>query len=323
MSFRLQFGGITVVRSPDTLAKVNVDGTYYNRFANLLDEGSSHTISQDSAQLTPNGKTQYVWNAWSDGGLRTHMVTGHIAGDSITATDCAKYKLQVTIAGTGTVASSPAVNHTAGVFLAKNTTETMTATAGSGNSFYCWSGDAKSAANPLNLTMTRPFVLTSAFAAPLAITSGAPTGPVMGKTYSFAVTTSGGYGTTSWQVTNGALPSGLSLSPSTGVVSGVPSQAGNSSATVQVTSCAHTVSTTLSFTVTEPTLALTSVLNQLLGISSSLSTDDITYLDLLGNNDSKLDVSDFLGWVNHNQISPAPPARQAVQAAGGEGRAAP
>ena len=90
-----------------------------------------------------------------------------------------------------------------------------------------------------------------------------------------------------------------------------------------MTSGSQTANTTVNLTVTEPTLALTSVLNQLLGISSSLSTDDITYLDLLGNNDSKLDVSDFLGWVNHNQISPAPPARQAVQAAALQGRAAP
>ena len=62
-----------------------------------------------------------------------------------------------------------------------------------------------------------------------------PTGQVS-QAYSGTLTAGGGTGSGyTWSVTSGSLPTGLSLAPSTGVVSGTPSAAGTSSVTVQVT----------------------------------------------------------------------------------------
>jgi hypothetical protein len=53
--------------------------------------------------------------------------------------------------------------------------------------------------------------------------------------YSQTLTATGGSGTYTWSVTGGTLPVGLSLASSTGVISGLPTTAGTSSVTFQVT----------------------------------------------------------------------------------------
>lgn len=56
---------------------------------------------------------------------------------------------------------------------------------------------------------------------PIAFTGNLPAGEV-GVTYSYAPTVTGGSGTQSWSVISGTLPSGLSLSPTTGAITGIP-----------------------------------------------------------------------------------------------------
>jgi len=53
--------------------------------------------------------------------------------------------------------------------------------------------------------------------------------------YSQALSVTGATGGTTWAVTSGALPAGLTLAPSTGLISGTPTTAGGSTFTVQVT----------------------------------------------------------------------------------------
>lgn len=62
----------------------------------------------------------------------------------------------------------------------------------------------------------------------------APAGTV-GFSYSLTLSASGGQSPYTWSLISGALPSGLSLNPSTGVLSGVPTASGTSNFTVQAT----------------------------------------------------------------------------------------
>ena len=73
-------------------------------------------------------------------------------------------------------------------------------------------------------------------AAPTITTASTlPTGEV-GIAYSETLGASGGSGTyTNWSITAGTLPDGLSLGSSTGVISGIPTTAGTTTITVQVT----------------------------------------------------------------------------------------
>ncbi|SEB07089.1 ice-binding family protein [Leifsonia sp. 21MFCrub1.1] len=64
-----------------------------------------------------------------------------------------------------------------------------------------------------------------------AITSGTPTGAVVGTPYSFTVTASGTPAPT-YAVTAGTLPVGLTLNPTTGVISGTPTTPGSSTVTI-------------------------------------------------------------------------------------------
>ncbi len=317
VTFQLRFGGITVVRATDTLAKVKVDSVAYGRFTGLFADGSSHAISMDSAQTSANGKSQFVWTAWSDAGARTHSITGKFAGDSISATVGTKYQVKATTQGTGAVASAPAVDHTNGAFVDKNSTVTLTATAGSGQVFERWTGDTNVAVNPLVLTMAKPYSVVATFNPTLAVSSGAPANPVVGKAYTFNLTAAGGTGQYAWALTGGALPAGLSLAAS-GAITGTPTASGTFNVTAQVTSGVQAVSSPLAITVTEPALAVANTLGVLLGTGGTLSADDKAYLDIVGNKNGVYDVGDFLAWVDHTNATPAAPAAPPAAVAAGE-----
>ncbi|WP_175529087.1 beta strand repeat-containing protein [Granulicella pectinivorans] len=84
---------------------------------------------------------------------------------------------------------------------------------------------------PYTTTAQRTIVIAAGGAA-LSLT-GNPTAGTVGTAYSTAFQAAGGTGPYTYSLTSGALPSGLSLSASTGVVSGTPTAAGTSGFTVQ------------------------------------------------------------------------------------------
>ena len=297
MTFKLAFGGPTIVRASDTLAQVSVDGTKYQRFAQLLNPGTTHTIVIDSAQVTTDGLRQFVFQSWSDAGARSHDITGQLAGDSISAAVSTRFRVRATTSGGGTITSYPAGNVTSGVYVLKDSTFSLKATPSSGKIFGGWSGDTTSSADSIRLTVSKPYTLTAAFFDQLAASAGTPAAPVMGKSYSHTLTATGGTGTYSWQVASGALPDGLSLGTG-GAITGIPSKTGSFSATARVTSGSQTADVTVALTVTAPALITADVISHILGTRQPLSADDLKYLDLLGNNSGGFDVGDFLAWVN-------------------------
>jgi hypothetical protein len=91
----------------------------------------------------------------------------------------------------------------------------------------------------------------SVMAAPLTITSTLPSG-TDGTAYSAPLKVSGGTPAYTWSITSGSLPAGLSLSATTGVISGTPTVSGTSSFTATVSdnsNPAETKSATSSITV--------------------------------------------------------------------------
>ena len=298
VAFRLRFGNLTIVRGSDTSAMVSVDAVNYHSYRNLLDDGSTHSLSVADTQFS-GGSNQTRWRfaSWSDGGLRTHDITGFLSGGTITATLNRDFKLIATAGAGGTIASSPVVN-LAGEFIVEGSPVQLTATPDSGLFFGCWSGDTVSSNPVITLPMSRPYTVGAAFASLLAISSGAarPSG-VMGAAYADTLRVTGGSGTNSWSVTGGALPQGVSLAAATGVVSGFPRATGSYSYTATAVSCTQTQSRAFNFSATEPTLATGDVVAQILGPTAPLNADQVRYLDYLGNNNGSFDVGDFLAWV--------------------------
>ncbi len=95
--------------------------------------------------------------------------------------------------------------------------------------------------------------------APLTITTVAPlfTGTT-GTAYSQTFTASGGQPPYTWSIVSGSLPTGLTLSPSTGIVQGTPPTAGTSNFTIQVADSAGAkTSQPFSIVVSPPVLTIT------------------------------------------------------------------
>jgi hypothetical protein len=298
MSFRVQFGGFSLVRASDTTATVQFDSLNYNVFRGLLANASSHAVGVADTQFTNSGRNRFRYQSWSDAGARLHAISGTFAGETLIATLAMDFKTQIATVGNGTVGQSPAADATG--FVPSGAPDTLTASPSGGFVFDGWTGDTTGSNLILALPMARPYNVTVTFSPTLVISSGAtrPNG-VMGAAYSDALAVTGGNGTNHWHVVSGALPTGVTLSLG-GVLSGFPQQTGNFSYTARDTSGLQVSQLAFSFNVTAPTLLTADVVGQLLTGFSALSADQLRYLDYLGNNNGPTveDVGDFLAWVN-------------------------
>ena len=84
--------------------------------------------------------------------------------------------------------------------------------------------DGLSSARPLSIRVAAPLQIT---------TVSLPDGSV-GAAYSQSIVATGGQTPITWSITVGSLPAGLTLNPSTGVISGTPTSVGTSAFTAQV-----------------------------------------------------------------------------------------
>ncbi len=324
MSIRLRFGGVTVVRATDTSAVVLVDNVTYNVFRDLLVEGSSHTVEVADTQFSPSGRTRFTFVSWSDGGARMHAITGNFAGDTITATLDRAHMVTVDASppSGGTVATNPP--GVSGTLIAHGSPVEVTAVDTSTSLVWDgWIGDTTASATTITLPMTRPYGVTARFSPPLALTSaGARPNGVMGATYSDTLRATGGTGSYTWQNLD-PLPAGLTLSPATGVVSGRPGASGNFSYQARVTSGIQTQTQTFTLSISVPVLVQANVVARILNPNAAtLTADELSYLDVIGNANGFFDVGDFLAWVQATGATPAGASRATARArpAGGAAR---
>ncbi|MFZ4857456.1 MAG: putative Ig domain-containing protein [Desulfuromonadaceae bacterium] len=98
------------------------------------------------------------------------------------------------------------------------------------------------------LTRTDSKVFTIYVDSPLSITSTLSNG-VVGTVYNQTLSTSGGFAPVTWTVTSGALPAGLTLNSSSGVISGTPTTAAVSTFVITATDAVARTNSK-SFTVT-------------------------------------------------------------------------
>jgi Putative Ig domain len=115
-----------------------------------------------------------------------------------------------------------------------------------------------------NPALTKSVSLSFVVVVPaLSITTSSLPSGTQGTSYSNAITATGGTTPYTWSIKSGSLPAGLSLAPSTGLISGTPTASGNFSITVSVKDSSSAVQTAsaplaLSVSASSTPLAITS-----------------------------------------------------------------
>ena len=165
MRFRVTFGATTVVSASDTNALIRVDGVPVHVYRSLLASGSPHTIAIDSTQTSADGRTQYLFAGWSDGGARSHSIVAPPTDTTFMAAVARKYLISLTVVGAGTVNATRVIDPVSGTFLAQGDSVTLTPVPGAGSVFAGWAGDTVTGAAVLAIRATRPFALAATFAA--------------------------------------------------------------------------------------------------------------------------------------------------------------
>ena len=152
-------------------------------------------------------------------------------------------------------------------------------------------------------------------AAAVAITSpSARRVAVMGAAYADTVRATGGNAVFDWRVVGGALPAGLSLEPA-GVLSGTPTVGGTFRFTAMATSDGLSAQREFELTVSKPVIAASVVLDHLLAGSSTLTADERSFLDLLGNRNGRVDLGDVRAWlVDVGAVPAGAPPSQSMSA---------
>ena len=164
MSFRVSFP-VTLVRASDTAAVIQVDGASYRVYRNVLNQGTSHTVSVADTQYTAAGRTRQRFVSWSDGLARTHGFTAGATPDTLIVTLARAHQLSYVATSGGTIAASD----TSGSFLAEATPVTLTANdTSSVRAFVSWAGDTVSKSLSITLRMNRPYAVRAVFLAPIA-----------------------------------------------------------------------------------------------------------------------------------------------------------
>jgi len=161
IAFRLEVGGLTTVEASESSVMVRVDGTSYQRFEDVLEPGSVHTVDVDSLVTSTDGRTRRRFESWSDGGARSHEFTATVEGDSLVAAISTSYRVRVTSTGSGTIATTPAGTDD---FYDHGTTVSLVARPATGFVFDRWQGDLTSLSDSIALSsVTRPYDLEARF----------------------------------------------------------------------------------------------------------------------------------------------------------------
>ena len=261
-----------------------------------LPAGTTGTAYNQTLAAT-GGMTPYTWSVTSGSlpvGISLNASTGAVTGIP-TVSGTSSFTVQVTDANNVKITKALSIVINAGTltittaslpdsYVSSSYSQTLTASGGSTPFTWSISSGTLPAGLSLNATSggitgtpttsgTKTFTvqvkdsgartatksLSIAVDAALAISTTSLSAGYVGVAYSQALTGTGGKTPYSWSISSGALPAGLSISASTGAISGTPTTGGNGTFTVQLKD-ANNVMTTKSFTLTvNPALSISTL----------------------------------------------------------------
>ncbi|MFQ5549855.1 MAG: putative Ig domain-containing protein [Gemmatimonadales bacterium] len=136
-----------------------------------------------------------------------------------------------------------------------------------------------------------------------------PPDATVGARYAVLLTVDPSVGTPTFSIAGGALPAGLGLDAVTGLVSGVPTESGVFDVRIAALAGSLRGFARWELRVIEPSITAQTAIDEILGITGSLSDDQMNFLDIAGNNDGTFNVGDVrahlrrLGQLNTSIIA--------------------
>ncbi len=306
MRIVVSFGA--VVRASDSLALITVDGVAYSRFENVMELSRNYEISMADVQITADGRREFTFQSWSDGGTRTHTIVDPPAGDSIIAQVATRYRVLASKAGQGSVSDTSGAAVESGVLVDDGSSVTLVAVPAAGMVLDGWSGDTTATGDTLTVLVDRPFDITATFYPVIALLDSTLSPAIMGAAYAAQLRVGGGAGSGTYvvNVVSGSLPAGLAFQAAVdgGQLLGVPEETGVFDVSIVVTSSNLSATLDLQLQVNAPPVEVDRLVDQLIDGGQLLTADEVRYLDLLGNTNGGFDLGDFLAWLNTGAGAP-------------------
>lgn len=153
-------GAVTIASHPVGLSVTVDDGGCTTPCVFHWATGSNHTITTSNQAGSPGNR--YLFNAWSDGGAASHVITASLEATTFTAGFTTQNLLSglVVPAGSGSIAANPI---SADGYYDSGTSVQLTATATAANIFSNWSNDLSGAGNPQSVVLSAPRTVTANF----------------------------------------------------------------------------------------------------------------------------------------------------------------
>jgi hypothetical protein len=114
-------------------------------------------------------------------------------------------------------------------------------------------------------------------------------------------------GTVTWDLLDGALPPGLELGATSGVISGIPTEDGSYEFVVRATAGERRGFARFALTIGEPAITVTDAVDAVLGVEGALTADGERFLDIHGNQNGLYDIGDLRAYLRAEGVLTAPP----------------
>ena len=201
----------------------------------------------------------------------------------------------------GVLTSTPA---SADLWFPRGTTVTVQAEATPGFAFDTWRGAFAGSPNPLTLSLDAPSTIEADFTLTYAVSELGGLQIAAGDDVALSFETGGGSSPFSWELIDGALPTGLTLAE-TGVVSGTASAVGSFQFGVRATDALGLLADlTVTLSIARPAFGLDVMGAEYLGKGALLTPGQLFWMDKQGNGNGRFDVGDIRRYlVNPGQLA--------------------
>jgi M6 family metalloprotease-like protein len=254
---------------------------------------------------------RYSFADWVDGAPRSRLFTGGFADETLVARygdEDIRLRVETNDPAGGVAPATFSANPGAvapegqDFWFPPGTQVSVLAIARTGFSFREWIGVAPAQANPINLTLNAPTDIRANFDLRYALAAPTPTVQIeAAMAQEIVLQVSEANAPVTWSVVSGALPPGMELGASTGIIGGAASRTGTYEAEVLARDAIGLEArAVIEIAVGPPNVGVAQLVSSFVGAEDLLTDAQKTFFDIGGNRDGGYDVGDFRAYLLAN-----------------------